>query len=115
MAVSLTRVSASNAWDAAPVFSPDGSKLAWLAMKRPGYESDRLGIMVRDLKTGVTRELAPQWDRSAGQYRWSADGKTIYVVATDVGQQRLFALDAVKGGVPKPVTGPGYVSSFDLA
>ena len=103
------------AWDAAPLFSPDGGKLAWLAMKRPGFESDRLGIMVRDLKTGATREIDASWDRSAGQYRWSADGKTIYVLAEDVGQLKLFALDAVKGGAPKALTGPGHVSSFDLA
>ena len=103
------------AWDAAPAYSPDGTRLAWLAMKRPGFESDRYGIMVRDLKTGTTREIDAAWDRSAGQFRWSPDSKTLYVLTEDVGQARLFALDAVKGGTPKALTGPGHVSSFDVA
>jgi dipeptidyl aminopeptidase/acylaminoacyl peptidase len=103
------------AWDAAPAFSPDGSKLAWLAMKRPGFEADRFGIMIRDLKTGATRELAPQWDRSAGGLKWSADGKSLYVIAGDVGQTRLFAFDAAKGGAPVALTGPGHVGEFDIS
>jgi acylaminoacyl-peptidase len=103
------------AWDAAPVFSPDGSRLAWLAMKRPGFEADRFGIMIRDLKTGATRELAPQWDRSAGGLKWSADSKTLYAIAGDVGQTRLFAFDAAKGGTPVALTGPGHVGDYDVS
>jgi dipeptidyl aminopeptidase/acylaminoacyl peptidase len=105
----------NKAWDAAPTFSPDGSRLAWLAMKRPGFEADRYGIMIRDLKTGATRELAPQWDRSAGAIKWSPDGKTIYALAQDVGQQKIFAFDALKGGAPKALTGDGHVAEFDVS
>ena len=105
----------NKAWDAAPTPSPDGSKLAWLAMKRPGFEADRYGIMIRDLKTGATRELAPAWDRSAEMIKWSADGKTIYAVAQDIGQRRLYAFDAAKGGAPKALTGPGHVADFDVS
>jgi dipeptidyl aminopeptidase/acylaminoacyl peptidase len=34
------------AWDAQPVFSPDGRLLAHLAMARPGYEADRFRVVV---------------------------------------------------------------------
>lgn len=105
----------NKAWDAAPAYSPDGSKLAWLAMKRPGFEADRFGIMIRDLKTGATRELAPKWDRSAAAIKWSPDGKTLYAIAQDVGQQRLFAFDVAKGGAPKALTGDGHVADFDVS
>jgi len=37
----------NKAWDAQPTYSPDGSRLAYRAMKRPGFEADRFGIMVR--------------------------------------------------------------------
>src|SRR5437868_2518664 len=34
------------AWDAQPIFSADGSQLAWRAMERPGFEADRFHIVV---------------------------------------------------------------------
>jgi dipeptidyl aminopeptidase/acylaminoacyl peptidase len=105
----------NKAWDAAPAYSPDGSKLAYLAMKRPGFEADRYGIMIRDLKTGATRELAPRWDRSADAIKWSPDGKTIYALAQDLGQQKIFAFDAAKGGAPKALTDQGHVAEFDVS
>jgi dipeptidyl aminopeptidase/acylaminoacyl peptidase len=100
------------AWDAGPVFSPDGSKLAYRAMKRPGFEADRYWIMVRDLKSGDTREIASTWDRSPESLQWSADGKTLFATADDVGQTRLFAIDAATGAV-KPLTGDGHVAAAD--
>jgi dipeptidyl aminopeptidase/acylaminoacyl peptidase len=40
------------ACDTHPVFSPDGKTLAYLAMSRPGYESDRSRIVLRSWPTG---------------------------------------------------------------
>jgi acylaminoacyl-peptidase len=104
---------ANQAEDVGPVFSPDGSMIAYRAMKRPTFEADRYGVMVMDAKTGATREIDPQWDRSAEGMQWSADGKTIYVNAEDVGQDRVFAID-VKSGAVKPLTGDGRVTEFQV-
>ena len=104
---------ANKAWDAAPVFSPDGKQAAYRAMKRPGFEADRFGIIVRDMATGQERELAPTWDRSADSIAWSRDGKTIYATALDVGQGKLFAID-VKTGKVAALTGEGHVTAFDV-
>jgi acylaminoacyl-peptidase len=100
--------------DDGPVFSPDGSSLAWRAMKRPGFEADRYGVMVMDLKTGQAREVDPNWDRSPGALTWSKDSKTLYLTATDTGQQPIFALDPKGGGI-KALTGPGTVAEFDVS
>ncbi|HEX8570359.1 MAG TPA: S9 family peptidase, partial [Caulobacteraceae bacterium] len=101
------------AWDAAPAVSPDGRQLAWLAMRRPGFEADRFHVMVRDLATGRTREIAPQWDRSPHKVQWSPDGRTLYADAQDIGQTRLFAIDVASGRVT-PLTGEGRVVNFDV-
>ncbi|MBS0295084.1 MAG: S9 family peptidase [Proteobacteria bacterium] len=104
---------ANKAEDVGPVFSPDGSMLAYRAMKRPGFEADRFGVMVMDVKSGAVREIDPQWDRSADDIKWSADGKTLYASAEDVGQVRVFAIDVASGAV-KPLTGEGRISGFDM-
>ena len=83
----------NEAWDTHPVFSPDGKTLAYLAMNRPGYESDRFGIVLMAWPGGDKRRIAQGWDRSASSIAWSADGKGIYATATNTGQKSLFAID----------------------
>ena len=100
--------------DVGPSYSPDGSQLAWRAMKRPGFEADRFGVMVRDLKTGKTREVDTSFDRSADRIAWSSDGRALYLTAGDTGTQRLFRLDIATGAV-RPLTTGGHVDGFDLA
>jgi acylaminoacyl-peptidase len=107
-------LTASNlAWDAAPAFSPDGKWLAYSAMKRPGFEADRFGLMLRNVATGETHEVAPNWDRSAADAMWSRDGKRLLVASDDVGQHRVFAIDPTSGKVTA-LTGQGHVGAFDV-
>ncbi len=93
--VNLT--AANPAWDAGPVFSADGKTLYYRAMKRPGFEADRFGVMALDLASGKAREIAPQWDRSAGEIVLSADGNSFYTGADDLGEHRLFNIDIATG------------------
>ena len=101
------------AWDAKAAYSPDGKTLAYLAMRRPGFEADRFALMFMDVATGKKRKIADSWDRSIGEFRWTDDGKTILATADDLGQHRLFAIDAASGKVA-PVSDKGYVGAFDV-
>jgi dipeptidyl aminopeptidase/acylaminoacyl peptidase len=99
------------AWDTQPVYSPDGTQLAWRAMKRPGFEADRFHIVVQDLKTGERRALTDAWDRSIESMAYSKDGRTLYAATDHFGQHPLWSID-VKTGKPTMLTGPGRVEAF---
>ncbi|HEY5850968.1 MAG TPA: S9 family peptidase, partial [Lysobacter sp.] len=105
---------ANPAWDTGATFSSDGKTLYYRAMKRPGFEADRFGLIALDLASGQRREIAPQWDRSADGITLSADGKSIYTTATDLGEHPLFAVDIASGKASKLI-GEGTVSAIDMA
>jgi dipeptidyl aminopeptidase/acylaminoacyl peptidase len=110
--VNLT--AANPAWDAGPVFSADGKTLFYRAMKRPGFEADRFGLMAMDIASGKVSEIAAQWDRSADGITLSADGQTLYTTAQDMGEHPLFAVN-IASGEPTKLVGEGSISSFDIA
>jgi dipeptidyl aminopeptidase/acylaminoacyl peptidase len=104
---------ANQATDTGPVFAADGKTLYYRAMKRPGFEADRLALMALDLATGKAREIAPAWDRSADGIVLNADGTKIYTTAYDVGTHDLFAVDIATGNAAMVVEG-GTIGGFDL-
>jgi dipeptidyl aminopeptidase/acylaminoacyl peptidase len=59
------KITTNPAWDSQPVFSRDGKMLAYLAMSRPGYESDRFDIVLRDWRSGNERRLVLRVDGSS--------------------------------------------------
>ncbi len=99
------RITAGNeALDGHPVFSPDGSILAHLAMSRPGYEADKQDIVLLDVENGVRDVITARWDRSATEIAWSADGNTLYTSAADLGNHSIFAIDVATREVTRLVS-----------
>jgi len=95
-------LTASNlAEDRLPAPSPDGQWLAYAAMARPGYESDRMVVMLRNLATGATRALTQAWDRSATSLAWAADGSALIVTADDMLDHPAFRIDVATGKVTR--------------
>ena len=74
---------ANQATDTMPTPSPDGRWLAYAAMARPGYESDRLVLMLRDLSSGTTQAITNGWDRSVSSIAWAPDSSHMIVTAQD--------------------------------
>jgi dipeptidyl aminopeptidase/acylaminoacyl peptidase len=89
----------NRAWDTSPLFSPNGSLFAYLAMERPGFESDRFRIVLRDTPHGEGRVLTQDWDRSVGSMTFSPDGRTLLVTAQNLGNTSLFSIDVESGAV----------------
>jgi len=91
----------NQAVDIAPMPSPDGKHLAYLAMARPGYESDRLVIQLRDIATGETRALTQDVDLSFGSLSWTSDSRYLLATAADVLDTPVFRIDPRTGETTK--------------
>ena len=90
---------ANKAFDGQPHFSPDGKTIAYLAQRRPGFESDRFELMVIDRATGASRSLTADFDRWAQEPAWAPDGKSLVFVASDGGRDNLYRVPAAGGAV----------------
>src|ERR1700721_4839595 len=61
--------------DSTPLYSPDGRYIAYRAQQRPGYESDRFGLMLYDRKTGEKKNLTENFDRWVGTIAWAPNSE----------------------------------------
>lgn len=104
----------NKAWDTFPVYSPDGRTLAYLAMKRPGYESDRFRVVLYDRESGSRRVLTEEWDRSPGELAWAPDGKSLFAAAPDRARRNIFRID-VESGKGTEVLSGHYNDSLRVA
>ncbi|MEO0472982.1 MAG: S9 family peptidase [Bacteroidota bacterium] len=88
-------------YDTQPAFSSQGS-LAWLQMKRDGYESDKNDIIVRLAEGDVN--LTGAWDGTVNGFIWSEDGSTIYFNAPVGGTVHAFQIDVKANAKPKQIS-----------
>ena len=89
-------------YDTNPQYSKEGV-LAWLSMAHDGNESDKNDLYI--LKYGKRINLTAQWDNTVFSYRWSNDGRRIYLIAPTQGTEQLFVVDVYsKDTTPKQLT-----------
>lgn len=96
------QITTNPAWDATPVYSPDGRYIAYRRMDRPGYESDRFVLTLYERSSGRHTPLTAQYDRSIGSILWSPDSRQIYFATEDRATHPIIAVDA-NGGEPRTV------------
>ena len=84
-------------YDTDPVWSPDGSKIAWISMGRDGYEADKQRLMVANIDwtegtpkvSGIT-DVTEGFKYNAAGPAWSDDSKEIYFNSLTEGLQGIF-------------------------
>ena len=84
-------------YDTDPVWSPDGSKIAWISMERDGYEADKQRLMVAYIDwtegtpkvSGIT-DVTEGFKYNAAGPAWSDDSKEIYFNSLTEGLQGIF-------------------------
>jgi dipeptidyl aminopeptidase/acylaminoacyl peptidase len=78
--------------DANPVFSPNSKYLAYLSMRRAGFEADKKDIILCDLKTGARQNLTAAFPNTIADFIFGADEKTIYFTASESIYEPIFKL-----------------------
>ncbi len=76
-------------YDRYPVFSPDGSKIAYQSMERNGYEADLDRLFVYDIKTGKRNWITKGWTFDVENINW-ADDQSVYFTCAYLGTQQIF-------------------------
>jgi dipeptidyl aminopeptidase/acylaminoacyl peptidase len=87
-------------YDISPAYNGQG-QLAWLQMKRDGYEADKQDLIV--LLDGIKINLTNQWDDiHVESFKWSEDGKSLFFIAPVKGMVHVFKVSSpIKGVVTK--------------
>ncbi|MDD4603764.1 MAG: S9 family peptidase [Bacteroidales bacterium] len=92
-------------YDIAPVFSPNGKKIAWQSMERDGYESDKNRLFVMDLSTKAKTDYTKNFDQNAESLAWSDDSKSIYFISDWQATDEIYRLDIENGNIAKMTEG----------
>jgi dipeptidyl aminopeptidase/acylaminoacyl peptidase len=103
--------------DQNPVYAPNGRHILYASQERPGFESDRWRLTLYDRTAGTSRQAPTVWDRSPDSYFYSADARSVFVVAQDRGRDKLFRFRTDVAGTPAPelLVGEHNNTQFTLA
>jgi dipeptidyl aminopeptidase/acylaminoacyl peptidase len=108
-------LTASNlAFDGAPRYSPDGKWIAYRSQTRPGFESDRIRLMLLERATGLSRSVTDALDAWVLDYRWAPDSKSLIFSTEQKGRDAFYRVPA-SGGAPALLWTGGGIASFELA
>ena len=92
-------VKTDGGYDTDPVWSPDGTQIAWISMARDGYEADRQRLYVADVQLSEdalsvqnVRELLPDFDHDVAGLVWH-DDELFFNALVGEGIQALYCAD----------------------
>ena len=104
---------ANRGFDKYPVFSPDGSKIAYQSMERDGYESDLNRLFVYDIKTGTRTWITKGWEFDVESVNW-ADNQNLYFVSAYLGTSQVFRTNINDMGVDQVTKGNHELGSLQV-
>ncbi len=85
-------------YDKTPVFSPDGSMIAYASMEEDGYESDLERLFVYNIARGERKWVSEGWDYNVGNLQWRGTGE-IWFTSPYRGTQPIFKISLASGSI----------------
>ena len=83
-------ISNNPANDSQPLYSPDGTYIAYRMMRRAGFEADRRELVLYERASGKLVNLTETFDYSVNDVVWSPDSKSLFFNADDKGNVSIF-------------------------
>lgn len=108
-------LAASERAESSPVFSPDGTQVAFVASGDPKdmwYGANHIGIV--PAAGGTPKPLTDGLDRNVAEPRFSKDGANVYFLLEDGGVQPLARVPAAGGPVARVVDGEREITAYDI-
>ncbi|HVF16397.1 MAG TPA: S9 family peptidase [Steroidobacteraceae bacterium] len=103
-------------WSGAPQWSPNGREIAYVTAGDPKlvyFSTHRLAVVPS--AGGAPRILTDALDRSVMSPRWSADGRSIYLLVEDDRNQHLTRLNVASGKTERLLGGRRESTEFDIS
>lgn len=91
-------------YDKYPLFSPDGSMIAYSSMKEDGYESDLSRLFVYNIATGERKWVSEGWDYNIESHQWESNDK-IWFTSPYLGTQPVFNITLSDGKITRVTEG----------
>ena len=105
------RIPMGGGYDTDPVWSPDGTRVAWMSMARNGYEADQTHLFVAAVSAGSgnedgqdeveisdIRNLTAGFKYNAEGPVWAADSKCLYFSALTEGLKAIYKVASPSAG-----------------
>lgn len=107
------KITQNPALDSQPHYSPDGRYIAYTAMEKVGYESDRKCLVLYDRKKEKHVRLTDNFDRSLGQILWSIESKNLFFTVREEGHGSIYKVN-LKGNI-KRISNNGYNIQLEIS
>jgi dipeptidyl aminopeptidase/acylaminoacyl peptidase len=99
-------------YDRYPVFSPNGSKIAFQSMERNGYEADLDRLFIYNLNDRSRNWISKGWQFDVENLNW-ADDQNIYFTCSHLGTSQVFRINLTANtvtGVTEGIHNMGPIS-----
>ena len=101
--------------DSDPVWSPDGTELAYLSAMDPRSWAEKTDLVVMPAAGGTPRNLTRDFPDSATAVAWAPDGKSLYWDSEEGLRRHIFRVSSSGGKIVHITEGEMLYSDFEVS